>query len=180
MMRARVQKAGYSSSSSTVLAKAWGPLQLPWHSGIRDLGDWISLPNQSGQSWARCPGWPRRVGSRAPWSSTSGILARWVVAGPTFLSPATGCGPTPPPPRRGFHRLTLCSGLPNMPSSPRQLPCASLYGTGMTCPAWVGLRSVGQHSKPYECWPYRAGTFSASGLSMQKQHSQSKKALPQI
>lgn len=81
MMRARVQKAGYSSSSSTVLAKAWGPLQLPWHSGIRDLGDWISLPNQSGQSWARCPGWPRRVGSRAPWSSTSGILARWVVAG---------------------------------------------------------------------------------------------------
>lgn len=80
-------KARKSTGQSTVHpppwcgTEAWGPLQLPWHRGIRDLGDWISLPNQSGQHWVGCPGWPRRVENRTPWSSAFRIQAKWVGAG---------------------------------------------------------------------------------------------------
>lgn len=44
-------------------AQAWGLPTVIQHRGVRDLGDWISLPNQSGQSWAGCPGWLGRVRS---------------------------------------------------------------------------------------------------------------------
>lgn len=60
---------------------------------------------------------------------------------PTFLSPATGCGPTLS--MRDFHCL-----MPTLWGPPRQVLCAPLYGTGMICLAWVGLGSVGHHSKP--------------------------------
>lgn len=60
------------------------PLTL---SGV--AGDWIGLPNQSGQGGAA--GWPRRVGSRAQ-PGHLGAPGQWV--GPaTFLGPAPGSRP---------------------------------------------------------------------------------------
>lgn len=79
---------------------------------------------------------------------------------PTFLSPATGCGPTISP-KRGFYCL---------------MPCGGLQDNASVLPGW-GLQVWDTMLSLREFWLYQTRTLSASVLAMQNQHSRFGKAL---
>lgn len=92
----------------------------------RDGGDWIGLPNQSGQG--REAGWPRRVGSRAL-PGHLGAQGQW-AGWPTFLSPAPSpTGPTVCILSGRFWKTAVCAlwgGTEFQPWEALAEPCVAL------------------------------------------------------